>query len=298
MTITDPQVRVLEPANQEALERFLLPRLASSMFLISNSRQAGLRDDGQRFQGTYAAAFDGDEIVSVAAHYWNMNLILQAPTRLQSVWRAAVAASRRPVRGIIGPAEQVVVVRDALALDPAVVQFDETERLYTLDLAALREPDALRDGVLRGRRIEPRDLDLVTRWRVDYVKETLGERDSPDLLAVTRASMEASMRAGEAWILEDQHGTPLAQTAFNAAIAEAVQVGGVWTPPALRGRGYGRAVVAASLRDARNEGKQRAILFTGESNMPAQKAYHALGFQHIGDYRIILLYKPLVVGTI
>ena len=79
------------------------------------------------------------------------------------------------------------------------------------------------------------------------------------------------------------------------AIKEAVQVGGVWTPPELRRRGYGRCVVAASLLDARSEGVEKAILFTPERNIASQKAYTALNFQHIGDYRLVLLKSPLAV---
>ena len=75
-------------------------------------------------------------------------------------------------------------------------------------------------------------------------------------------------------------------------MTEIVQVGGVWTPPEFRSRGYGRGAVAASLLSVRTEGVQTAILFTGEENIPAQKAYEALDFHHIGDYRIILLKEP------
>ncbi len=56
-----------------------------------------------------------------------------------------------------------------------------------------------------------------------------------------------------------------------------------------KGRCDGRTVVAASLLDARDERAHTAVLFTGEENIPAQKAYEALGFSHIGDYRITLL---------
>jgi predicted GNAT family acetyltransferase len=104
--------------------------------------------------------------------------------------------------------------------------------------------------------------------------------------------MERSLKERRTWILEEQ-GKPVACSSFNTAIKEAVQVGGVWTPPELRSRGYGRAVVAASLLDARAEGVTKAILFTGENNIAAQKAYVALGFRHIGDYRIVLLHSPL-----
>jgi predicted GNAT family acetyltransferase len=88
-------------------------------------------------------------------------------------------------------------------------------------------------------------------------------------------------------------GEPVATSAFNTAIREAVQVGGVYAPPAQRGRGYARAVVAASLLSARAEGTQKGILFTGLGNLPAQKAYRSLGFRCVGDYRILLLRTPV-----
>jgi predicted GNAT family acetyltransferase len=94
------------------------------------------------------------------------------------------------------------------------------------------------------------------------------------------------------WVLEHNH-KPVACTAFNSTTKEAVQIGGVWTPLELRGRGYARCAVAASLLDARAEGARQAILFTGINNVAAQKAYLALGFEHVGDYRILLLRPPL-----
>ncbi len=36
-------------------------------------------------------------------------------------------------------------------------------------------------------------------------------------------------------------------------------------------------------------GVERAVLFTGADNVPAVKAYAALSFRRIGDYRIVLL---------
>ena len=87
----------------------------------------------------------------------------------------------------------------------------------------------------------------------------------------------------------------MALSGFNAVLREAVQIGPVYTPPELRRRGYARAAVAASLLDARAEGVQTAILFTGQDNLPAQKAYTALGFRHVGAFRLVLLKEPTSV---
>lgn len=285
------EVRVLGPGDEGSLEEFLLPRIESSMFLLGNLRAAGLIDRGQALEGTYAAVFEAGKIVAVAAHYWNGNLVFQAPDHVVVLARAAVEASERAIQGLIGPWDQVDAAKKALGLDSAKIMLDETEYLYRLILADLVVPDALSSGQLRGRRIERGDLDLLARWRVGFSLEALGEEPGEGLWKRCRASAERSLEQGRAWILEDG-GRPVATSSFNATTTEAVQVGGVWTPPELRCRGYGRAVVAASLLDARAQGVVTSILFTGVRNVPAQRAYMGLGFQHIGDYRLVLLPPP------
>jgi predicted GNAT family acetyltransferase len=169
---------------------------------------------------------------------------------------------------------------------------DETENLYRLRLAELKVPDQLASGQLRGRRLEPGDAELVTDWWVAYSVEVLGEEDTPQLLEAMRDGFQRRLEERKSWILEDG-GRRVSMSGFNMAIREAVQVGGVYTPPPLRSRGYGRAAVAASLLDARDEGVEMSILFTGIANIAAQRAYTALGFEHIGDYRLLLLRESL-----
>ncbi len=285
-------IRILQPGDETALETFLLPRLESSMFLIGNMRTAGLLDNGQRYAGTYAAVFEDGKIVGVVAHYWNQNLVVKTPlSYLDVLCRAAIEASQRSLKGIVGPVEQVRFIQESLRIDQTNIQMGETEKLYSLDLANLITPEVLASGQVDARRIEPRDIELLTAWWIAYTLEALEEQNSPDLRANCRTAVERSLAEQTTWVLEDQ-GRPVACSSFNTAIKEAVQVGGVWTPPELRSRGYGRCVVAASLLDARTEGVEKAILFTPNSNIPAQKAYEALGFHYIGDYCIVLLQTP------
>jgi ribosomal protein S18 acetylase RimI-like enzyme len=285
-------VRILKPGDEVALEAFLRPRVESSMFLIGNLRAAGLVDQGQTYQGTYAARFKDERIVGVVAHYWNQSLVLQAPVDLIALGAEAVQGSGRPVRGLIGPGDQVAAAKEALDIHGPNVQMDETENLYSLALDDLVVPGSLASGRVKGRRAEPGDVDLLTEWGVAYSVEALGEENGPRLRQICRKQTERSLREKRTWVLEDE-GRPVACSSFNTAIEEAVQVGGVWTPPDLRRRGYGRAVVAASLLDARSEGASMGILFTGEDNIAAQKAYEALGFRCIGDYSIVLLRSAL-----
>ncbi len=290
--MSQTQIRILQPGDEAVLDAFLQPRLEGSMFLVGNMRAVGLLDRGQVLEGTYAAAFEDGKIVGVVAHYWNQNLIFQAQKNINALLQAVVRTSGRPIKGFLGPSQQVNEALESLALEEEQLQLNEKEGLYRLRLDKLIVPEALRSGELSGRRIEARDLDLVAKWRVAYAIEALGGEDSLRLREQTRASMERSLKDGHSWVLEAE-GKPVALTSFNTTITEAVQVGGVWTPPELRRRGYARGVVAASLLDARADSAELAILFTGEDNIPAQKAYLALGFEHIGDYQITLLREEL-----
>lgn len=291
MTTEHPIIRILRPGDEDLLETFLRPHVDSSLFLLSNRRAAGLEDHGDRFQGTYLAAFDGDEICGVAALFWNGSLVLQAPVHVAPLAEAALNAAGRPLLRFIGPLEQVQAAMDTFGVTPEALQWDDPQGLYSLKLAALAVPDSLTSGRLLGRQSQPRDLKLLTEWRVASRLEMEGVADTPELREEAREGIERYLAAGRQWVVEAD-GAPVSTCTFNAEIAEVVQVGGVYTPPEQRSRGYARAVVAAALLDARAEGVERAILFTGQENHAAQKAYLALGFELIGTYRLALLRHP------
>ena len=56
------------------------------------------------------------------------------------------------------------------------------------------------------------------------------------------------------------------------------------TAPAMRGQGYGRAVVAALLAEARRQGARRAYLQVTASNTAATTLYAHFGFATAYDY--------------
>ena len=103
-----------------------------------------------------------------------------------------------------------------------------------------------------------------------------------------RAAMflDAQISERNAWVAV-AGGIPVSLAAFNACLPDIVQLGGIYTPPALRGRGYAKAAVAASLVAARERGASRAVLFT--SNPSAARCYEAVGFRRLGDYGLVLL---------
>jgi len=282
-----PELRLLRPGDEGALETFLARHVNSSMFLRSNARAAGLVDRGAPGQATYVAALEGGEIVGVAAHCWNGMVLVQAPAHVAVLAREAVRRSGRAVAGFSGPWEQVAAARHGLGLEDRGAGKDSREDLYALDLRQLVVPPALAAGQVRCRHPEPAELDLVVRWRVAFSLEALSATDAPALETAGRADVLLLEERGAGWLLLDG-ATPVAYSAFNAMLPEIVQIGGVWTPPALRGRGYARAVVAGSLVAARKRGVQHAVLFADPLNPAAKRAYLSLGFRIVGDYGLVL----------
>lgn len=275
---------------------FLAPYAASSMFLLGNSEQVGLQDHNQRIEGSYLGAYANGQLCGVLAHYWNGNLVLQTPEGLEALlqalpeltWRNAEGRPR-PVKGILGPAEQVASAQHLLQLRPEAFVMNSRERLFNLPLRDLKLPDMPENSCVRH--FEPAELELFTRWKVAYNLEALNASESPALWQDCEAQAHSQIADKSYWLLE-HNGTPVACSGFNTRTHNQVQIGGVWTPPELRGRGYARCVVAGSLQAAAQQGVESAVLFTDEHNTPARRAYQAIGFQEIGDYAISLLKAP------
>jgi len=201
------------------------------------------------------------------------------------VARAAVERSGRPVSGLSGPADQVAAARTALGLDRRPAPKFGREELFALDLVDLRVPAPLAQGRWSVRPPREDELDLATTWRVDFMIEALQRAAGPSLAAEAAVEVRLLHERQSDWLLFDG-GRPVAYSGFNARLPDIVQVGGVWTPRELRGRGYGRAVVAGSLVAVRAEGVTRAVLFAERED--AKRAYRGIGFRKVGEFGLVL----------
>lgn len=200
----------------------------------------------------------------------------------------AAAVSGRAVQGLLGPWSLVCRARKALGLEQTKANHDAQELLFALPLDALTLPSMLERQELSVR--SPTELEAretVAGWRVEYMVESLGSQRTPDIEKWALENVEGARKDGLLWVLT--HGGELvAMTAFNASARGIVQVGGVYTPPRLRSRGYARAAVAGSLLQARESGAKRSVLFTTEDNQAARRCYTSLGYQVIGDFGLVL----------
>jgi RimJ/RimL family protein N-acetyltransferase len=271
------------PNDRAAVEALLTARIDQAMFPLSNLRAHGIT------LGDFPSPHDH------ATRVWRTGNSLIALTRAGMILplldgtpdlsRLKTALHGLSVIGCVGPATSARPVLKALDLDHLPTNTDRDEPGFTLDLADLLVPD-LPDTTLRP--ITPEDLAFLTNWRETYIGEVLGLTGS-DARATAEADLASYLARGSHRVLL-HHDQPAALTGFNAILPEIVQVGGVYTPPHLRGRGYARTAVALHLTEARANGTTRAVLFA--ANAAAARAYRAIGFQQAADFTLFLLATP------
>lgn len=280
------QARQLNETDREDVLAFLNQHVERSLFLLNNIERSGLNAGDKPYTGQYWGAFEGDALVGVVALYWNGMIIPSAPEGLRVLAEALRSEANRKIQGLVGDRGQVDWLADYLGYKEC--RMDSPETLFTLDLDNLVEPAQLSDPALECRLSTEDDLDTLVPWREAYNIEAMSAEPGEANYQKARGMIETDIKNGVGYVLT-LSGRPVAMSCFNALVGSMVQVGGVYTPPELRGRGYARAVVAASLIRARCDGARRAVLFTGLDNVAARQAYLALGFRPIGEFSLKLL---------
>ncbi|HEY2863806.1 MAG TPA: GNAT family N-acetyltransferase [Casimicrobiaceae bacterium] len=161
---------------------------------------------------------------------------------------------------------------------------------------------AVLDSYLAGLGWTEFERTLVMRADLAEANGTAAHAETVELVAVTAWVEAARSLLGVTSeslprLLERAASYPLPQTgalirrdgavvACGLAKIEEDHVGlfALHTAPALRGRGLGRAVVAALLGNARERGKRIAYLQVTAHNAPAVALYRRFGFASVYDY--------------
>ena len=287
-------IRMARPGDEGAIDAFLKPHSASSMFLRSNLAQFGLGLGPDRSDDPRATTFWLAKNGAMRAVFGLSNagfVMGQAPDNDPDDWIAFRDALKgATVAGITGATPQIKTAMEVLGLQNAPYSVMRDEPHYRLDLHNLEDPASN----ARLRPAKPDDLDLLVDWIIDYDTSVLGSPLNDVTRARASANAQAHMNSDSHRILEVD-GMPVAKTAFNASLPDMVQIGGVYTPPEHRSKGYARTAVALHLLEARERGVKTAILFA--SGKPACRAYEAIGFQRIGTYTLGILAEPHVIGA-
>jgi GNAT superfamily N-acetyltransferase len=131
------------------------------------------------------------------------------------------------------------------------------------------------------------DRDLLAGWFGEFAIE-VGDALGHD----HRAEVDKRLGYGGITIWE-AGGAPVSVACLTRAVGGMARVGPVYTPPALRGRGYAAGVTAAVSQAALDAGVGDVVLYTDLANPTSNALYERLGYRAVED-RVLLFFEPPV----
>ncbi|MBI4941556.1 MAG: GNAT family N-acetyltransferase [Actinobacteria bacterium] len=127
----------------------------------------------------------------------------------------------------------------------------------------------------------PADEDLLAGWLLDFTTEAFADREpDPREVFVRRAATGVTERRFLLWEVD---GAPVSLAGRSGPTHGVGRVGPVWTPPALRRRGYAAAATAAVTRALLDDGAEQVMLFTDLANPTSNGVYARLGYVQVGE---------------
>ena len=147
------------------------------------------------------------------------------------------------------------------------------ERLYRLG-NFLAPPDVIGQARLANRS----DADLLTGWFDQFHGEAFGFVSDLDARLSSLTHMLESGSQVLLWTLDD---TPVSMARLHPHVAAMSRIGPVFTPPTLRGQGYGSAVTAAAAQHALLTGAKHVVLFADLAKPVSNSIYQRIGFEPV-----------------
>lgn len=251
------------------IERILNGDVTGSIFPLLNLRDHGLDGLAPRAMRMWLTP-DRRGVVGLTN---DGTLLLQAPQARALDWAGLLATlDGLNLKAVIGPAPQIRPALTGLDLSRAKIASNTVMPAFQLDLAQMKMPE-IPPG-LELRPIHVVDRAMLTKWRAAYLMEVVNHPP-----AKARAEAEADLNGQlplRHFRLLMAGPNPVAMTGLNGVLGDIAQVGGVFVPQNLRGRGLARAAVALHLEEAREAGLRMACLFAASET--AARSYRAIGF--------------------
>lgn len=122
------------------------------------------------------------------------------------------------------------------------------------------------------------DVELLSGWWIEFLTESMPSvpRESDPAGAVVRLLTEGSVFG--IWCVSEE---PVAMAMARLPEASMSRIGYVYTPPNVRGHGYGSAVTTAMSRWLRSVGTRHVVLYADTANPVANRIYQRMGYRRV-----------------
>ncbi|MGI5097725.1 GNAT family N-acetyltransferase [Treponema socranskii] len=260
----------------DARETLGIISVKSRMLLcIPNARS--LQNDGDFY--TSLKAFLSDKKISCVngeadASHFIMNILAElGRTPLHINEYALMTLSEAALKNLKAKSERYAAPSKGLqtSLDR------HTARGGTVEKAACEKFKIFRCGI--------RDADELMPLQLAYEAEEVLPPCRTQNPAVTRKNLERILKTEYVVALQNSRGEPAAKANTNAVGIRWAQIGGVYTVPDFRRKGYA-SILVETLAEKIVESNRLPVLYARNGNEGAQKAYAALGFTKTGGFTI------------
>lgn len=143
------------------------------------------------------------------------------------------------------------------------------------ELQALSAPPRYPGVPGRARLVTSEDAAIFADWMMAFHAEATPHDPEPD-----RTTLEVMSGEDRFWFWVHD-GAPVSVAGIARRTRGVAAIAGVYTPPALRGRGYAGSVTAAVVAAILAEGRKTACLYTDLRNPASNRCYAKIGFKPV-----------------
>ncbi len=218
----------------------------------------------------------GSEVAAAALRTPPYNLVLARP-RSEAALDALVTVVGEELPGVVAATPEV----DAFAQRWSKrhghsVRVDHAMGIHVLESVqpVPVPPGSVRDAT-RG------DRALLLAWWGAFGVEALAGEEQDDVRDAS--AVDHRLDAEHAGIVLWEDGAPVSFAAYGGRTPNGIRIGPVYTPPALRGRGYATALVAELSARLLTEGRRFCFLYTDLANPTSNAIYERIGYVRVCD---------------
>jgi predicted GNAT family acetyltransferase len=217
---------------------------------------------------------DADNVVGAALRTPPHHLVLAQPRDAAAVGALAEAIDEE-LPGVVGALpEGDEFARSWSAKTGVAARKVRAQGVFALERV---QPVPPTSGRLRA--ATPDDRPLLMHWLGAFRDEALPEAP-PDEEQVARA-IDHRLASSDAGFVLWEDGEVASMAGFGGLTPNGIRVGPVYTPPALRGRGYATALVAQLSADLLARGRRFCFLYTDLANPTSNRIYERIGYERV-----------------
>jgi RimJ/RimL family protein N-acetyltransferase len=222
--------------------------------------------------------YDGGIVVGAALRTAPYNLVLARPLDDAAVHELVDAIDELP--GVVGAVPEVdVFVERWCSRHRCRARLVFGQGVFALR-AVVDAPRA--SGSLREATED--DYDLLLEWLGDFAREALheGEPGTEENERLIRVRLDSDDGGFALW---DDEGQVVSLCGYGSPTPSGVRIGPVYTPPALRGRGYATTLTADVSSAQLARGRRFCFLYTDLANPTSNAIYERIGYVRVCESR-------------